>query len=209
VFHWDALVAASQVNLPGTRSSQNTVREMIAQDRLLLSKLVFIREFTRKALVHIEYFENAGPLAHDVYTRLVAIQSDLNPLFSVNEITAILEMGRCPEELRVSMASLIRIASNAARNEWIKKMEHNQDSETIEVYKMMTIFNPATKDAFPMTAAKILEVLRPVHDAIYGPVDVDYDVLKVILIHSFPILQFKLEGRLISRSTCQQNTILY
>jgi hypothetical protein len=185
-----------------------TVREMIAQDPLLLSKLVFIREFTRKALVHIEYFENAGPLAHDVYSRLVAIQADLNPLFSADEISAILEMGQCPVEFRDSMTLLIRIASNAARNEWIKKMEHNQDSETIEVYKMMTIFNPATKDAFPMTADKILEVLRPVHDAIYGPVDVDYDVLKVFLIHVFQYFNSKVERRLISRSTCQQNMIL-
>ena len=146
----------------------------------MLSKLVFLREFTRKILGHIEYFEHSSPLAHEVYSRLVAIQEDFGNLFDQEEVRIILELGQCPVNREDDMRALIRIACGAAQKAWASKMVRNQDMETIEIFQMLAVFDPSQKAAFTFTTDEILTVLRPIHDSIYGPTEANYDPLRVL-----------------------------
>jgi len=79
------------------------------------------------------------------------------------------------------MIVLIKAACNAAYNFWVEKMQRNQDMETIEVFQMLAVFDPAQKAAFTFTSEEILAVLRPIHDSIYGPTEAGYDPLKLNL----------------------------
>jgi hypothetical protein len=180
---WDAIVLAAQTPLPEPRACHSNVRRAITEDPLLLCKIVFLREFSRKMLVHIEFFEFTDAGAQDVYARLVAIQESFNPLFKADEINSILQHGRCPDDRRDDMKKLITLACNAARNDWLAKMTRNQDGETIAVYQMIAVFDPSQKDAFTFTSAELLRILRPIHDSIYGPTEVGYDPLKVTFPH--------------------------
>jgi hypothetical protein len=150
-----------------------------------LCKLVFIREFTRKMLVHIKYFESADARAHEVYTRLSAIQNGFSPLFDAAEVTSILDQGRCPADRRDHMASLITIASHAAGNDWKAKMQRNQDHRTIELYQMIAFFDPEQKAAFIFTSEEILTEIRPIHDSLFPEAEAGYDPLAVPLQFSF------------------------
>ena len=174
---WDALVAASEVQLDLQRASQSAVREALG-DPLLLTKLVFLREFSRKMLDHIKYFESNKVRAHEVYMHLVAVQHDMEHLFGAAEIEAVLTIGRCPEFGRAVMTEYIRVVSRAAHNDWLKKMRANQDSETIELYQMIAVFDPMQKAAFTFTTDEILDVIRPITNSIYSP-DPGYDPLRV------------------------------
>lgn len=181
--NWHAIVEAATADLADARACHSNVRAAIADDPLLLCKLTFLREFTRKMLVHIEFFEQSGPHAQDVYARLVAIQEGFSPLFDQEEVASILDIGLCPDDRRNDMTTLITRASAAARNDWISKMERNQDTETIQVYQMIAVFDPRQKDAFTFTLEEILRYIRPIHDSIYGPVEAGVDPLKVL----FPV----------------------
>ncbi len=176
--NWPAMEDAAAENLADPRACHSNVRAAIAADPLLLCKLTFLREFTRKMLVHIEFFEESGPHAHDVYARLVAIQEGFSPLFDQAEITSMLQIGRCPQDRHQDMTTLIKRACAAARNDWISKMERNQDQETIQVYQMIALFDPRQKAAFTFTPEEILRYLRPIHDSIYGPAEAGLDPLK-------------------------------
>jgi hypothetical protein len=164
------------------RGLSDAVVGVIQNDPLCLSKLVFLREFTRKMLVHIEWFESTEARAHEVYRRLVAIQQSFTPLFDANEVETMLTLGRCPEDNKPAMRSLIEIASNAARNDWTVKMDRNQDDETILFFQMIAVFDPLQKAAFAFADADLLQMMRPVHDSIFTR-EPNYDPLAVL----FPI----------------------
>lgn len=183
-------------DLEDARASHAAVRTMIANDPLVLSKLVFLREFTRKMLVHIKWFESTEARAHEVYTRLCSIQNGFSPLFDANEITSMLDIGRCPQERRDDMRSLITTASRAAGNDWTAKMERNQDDRTIELFQMIAFFDPEQKAAFIFTPDEILDDIRPIHDSIFPAVEEGYDPLAV------PLLSF--EFRLNPHSLCRR-----
>lgn len=203
---WESILAAAAADLEVPRVCHTAVRACIDEDRLILCKLVFLREFTRKMLVHIKYFESTETRAHEVYARLVAIQNGFSPLFDAGEVELILTLGRCPADLREAMASLIRIASHAAQNDWLSKMDRNQDTETIQFYQMLAIFDPLQKAAFTFAPEEILEVLRPIHDSIF-PVEVGYDPLAVNPLsssyhsHEIHILSIARSSGLSSRGT--------
>lgn len=176
---FDAIEEASGVPLAPPRASQTAVRDAIAADPLLRCKFVFLREMTRKMLVHIEYFESAKPIADQVYARLISVQNGFDPLFQNDEVEIILTVGRCPPALAPAMRDLIRVVTNAARNDWTNKMINNQDDETIALYQMIAFFDPLQKAAFAFTIEEILDVIRPIHDSIYPP-EPRYDPLLVL-----------------------------
>lgn len=168
---WDALREAAATELSERRASHDAVREIIDVDLLLLSKIVFLREFARKMLSHIEWFESDKVRGHEVYQRLVAIQNGFSPLFDAEEVGYILQEGRCPEALAAAMRELVTVASHAAANAWRQKMITNQDAETIEFFQMLAFFDPKQRDAYLFTADQILSVIRPVHNSIFPRID--------------------------------------
>jgi hypothetical protein len=189
VRQWQQIVDAATADLADPRACHASVRSTLASDPLLLCKCTFMRELTRKMLVHIEFFEQSGSHAHEVYARLVAIQEGFSPLFDEQEIALILQIGQCPADRRVDMTNLITRASTAARNDWISKMARNQDSETIQVFQMIAVFDPGQKAAFTFTLEEILHYLRPIHDSIYGPAEAGNDPLRVLTL-SFLLYSF-------------------
>ncbi len=52
-----AIVEAANAELLEPRACQAAVRDLL-EDRLLLPKIVFLREYSSKMLVHIEFFES-------------------------------------------------------------------------------------------------------------------------------------------------------
>jgi hypothetical protein len=183
VKYWNAIVQASEEVLKEPRASQTFVRKTLLDDRSILTKLVFIREFTRKMLIHIEWFQSDSPRAHEVYGRLVAIQNGLNPLFSDIEIEHIIALGACPDDLKRMMRTVIKTACKAAYNVWLDKMTRNQDEETVLIYQQIAFFDPGSRDAFTHSTDDLLSLLRPIHDSIFGAPDDGVDPLRVHSIH--------------------------
>ena len=118
---------------------------------------------------HIRYFETNQPLAHEIYSKLNAIQQGFLPLFDPAEVDSILRQGQCPEDLRESVTYIIRTASSAAYNFWVTTMSGNSEFETIAIFQKFAVFDPTQKAAFTFTDDELLEILRPIHDSIYGP----------------------------------------